>query len=256
MGLGGTMWRAPRTALSAIALLTAIACGDDDNGNGPTGSISIAASPSALTVDPGGTGTVTVTLTRGGGFSAPVNVTVEGLPTGVTATVQPAQLTGQTTQATVTVTVASTVAAGSYPATIRASATGVGAATAQYTLTVTASPTYTLSVTPTAVTVAPGGNGQTTVNLTRTSFTAGVTLSLDAPPAGITATFNPAAPTGNTSTATINVANTVAPGNYNLTIKGVSTGVADRTTTLTLTVAAAADFTIAANPTSVSAAAG
>lgn len=242
-------------ALGAIGLLTAIACGDDD-GSGPTFSIAVTASPTSLALDPGGTGTVTVTLVRNGGFTDPVNVTVEGLPTGVTATVQPAQLTGATTQATVTVTVANSVAPGTYPATVRASATGVGASTTQYTLTVNALPTYTLSLTPAALTIAPGANGQTTVNVTRANFTGGVTLSLDAPPAGVTATFNPSPATATTSTATINVANTVANGNYNLTIKGVATGQADKTTTLALTVAAAPNFTITANPATVTAAPG
>jgi hypothetical protein len=256
------MWKTPRRALTAIAVLTAIGCGGgDDDGSGPTGSISLTASPTALSVPQGGTGAVTVTLVRGGGFSDPVNVTVEGLPTGVTATVQPTQLTGNTTQATVTVTVASTVAAGAYPVTVRGSATGVGSATAPYTLTVTAAavPNYTLSMTPTTVTAPPGGSGQSTVNIARTSFTGAVTLSLDAPPAGVTATFSPAAPTTNTSTATINVASTVANGNYTLTIKGAATGVTpagDRTTTLTLTVAQAADFTISAAPNAGTAAPG
>jgi hypothetical protein len=266
------MWKTPRRALTAIAVLTAIGCGGDDDGSGPTGSISLTASPTALSVPQGGTGQVTVTLVRGGGFSDPVNVTVEGLPNGATATVQPTQLTGNTTQATVTVTVASTVAAGAYPVTVRGSATGIGSATAPYTLTVTAAatPNYTLSMTPTTVTAPPGGSGQSTVNITRTNFTGAVTLSLDAPPAGVTATFNPAAPTGNTSTATINVASTVANGNYTLTIKGAATGVTpavaglideaaaagDRTTTLTLTVAAVADFTISAAPNAGTAAPG
>ena len=352
---GGKMFKAPWRALSALALLTAIGCGDD-GGTEPEGSISISASPTTLSVAQGGTGTVNVALTRGGGFAAPVNVTVEGLPTGVTASVNPTSLTGTTTQAVVTVTVANSVAPGTYPATIRASATGIGAATAQYTLTVTAAGSYTmtataasiaagasgtstiaiqrtnftgpitlsldnppagitgtfnpatadqststltinvastvapgtvnltvkgtaagqtdktatlaltvtapqaanytLSTTPATVNVNAGGNAQATVNITRTNFTGAVTLALDAPPAGITATFNPAAPTGTTSTATVNVANTVAPGNYTLTIKGTATGIADKTTTLGVTVAAASSFTISAAPTALTIAPG
>ena len=239
------MWKAPRRVLTAVAVLTAIGCGGgDDGGNGPTGSISVTASPTSLTLDPGATGTVTVTLVRGGGFADPVNVTIEGLPTGITATAVPAQLTGQTTQVVVTVNVASTVAAGSYTATVRASATGVGSATTTYTVTVNALPNYALTLTPTTLTVAPGGNGQTTVNIARTSFTGAVTLSLVAPPAGITATFNPAAPTTNSSVATINVASTVANGNYNLTIMGAATGVPTAVAGLIDEAAAAGDRTV------------
>ena len=247
-----------RRVVGAIAVLTAIGCGDDD-GNGPTGSISLAATPTALTLDPGTSGTVSVTLTRGGGFADPVTVAVEGLPTGVTATVSPTQLTGAATQATVTVTVAAAVAAGTYTATVRGSAAGVGNATTQYTLTVTAQPNYTLSLSQTPITVAPGGTGQTTVNIARTNFTGAVTFSLDAPPAGITATFSPAAPTTSTSVATISVASTVPLGSYNVTIKGAATGVTpagDRTTTLAVTVAPVPDFTLAAAPNAGSAAPG
>src|SRR5688572_13678883 len=153
---GGTMFKAPWRALSALALLTAIGCGDD-GGSEPEGSISVSGSPTTLSVPQGGTGTVTVTLTRGGGFAEPVNVTVEGLPTGVTASVAPTSLTGTTTQAVVTVTVANSVAAGTYTATIRASAAGIGAATTTFALTVTAQGTYTL--TATAASAVQGASG-------------------------------------------------------------------------------------------------
>lgn len=132
------MSKSSRCVVSAIVLLATIGCGGGDDGSGPTGSISLTASPSALTIPQGGTGTVTVTLVRGGGFTDPVNLFVTGLPTGVTLSVTPAQFTGQTTQAIVTVNVASTVPAGNYTATVSGTATGVGTATASYTLTVTA----------------------------------------------------------------------------------------------------------------------
>ncbi len=246
---------APRRVLSALALLTAIGCGDDD-GSGPTGSITLSASPSALTVQQGGSGTVTVTLVRGGGFADPVNVAVTGLPSGVTLTVTPAQLTGTTTQAVVTVNVANSVPAGTYPATVTATATGIGSATASYTLTVTALPTYALTATPAAVSVGQGGSGTTTIGVTRTSFTSPVTLTLDAPPAGITGSFNPTPATGDQSVLTINVASTVAPGNHTLTVRGTATGQADKTTTVALTVTGPANYSLAATPSAVTISAG
>ena len=133
------MSRLPGRVLPAIALLTAIGC-SSDGGEGPTGSISLTASPAALNLPQGGTGTVTVTLTRGGGFSGAVNIAVLGLPTGVTLSVEPPQLTGQTTQAVVTVTVGNAVPAGTYTATVSGSASGVGTATTSYTLTVAGTP--------------------------------------------------------------------------------------------------------------------
>ena len=248
------MIKAPRRALTALALLAAIGCGDD-GGSEPEGSISVSASPSSLTLPQGGTGTVTVTLSRGGGFDEAVTVSVEGVPSGVTASVSPASLSGTTTQATVTVNVGNTVATGSYPITVRASAAGIGAATAQYTLVVTAAPaSYTL--TATAASAGAGGSGTSTIGIQRTNFTGNVSLTLDNPPTGITGTFNPSSTTANTSDLTINVAGTVTPGTYNLTVKGTATGQADKTATVALTVTGPPNYTLSASPATLTIAPG
>ena len=243
-------WR----VLSAFALLTAVACGGDDDGSGPTGSITLTASPTSLTLPQGGSGTVTVTLVRGGGFADPVNVAVAGLPSGVTLSVAPAQLTGTTNQAVVTVNVANTVPAGTYTATVTATATGIGAATATYTLTVTAAPNY--SLTATAVTINQSGSGTSTIAVQRTSFTGPVTLSLENPPAGVTGTFSPNPATADQSVLTLNVASTVATGTISLTVKGSATGPGDKTTQLLLTVIPPADYSLSATPTALTIAAG
>ena len=240
------MIKAPWRALTALVLLAAIGCGDD-GGSEPEGSISVSASPTSLTLAQGSSGTVTVTLTRGGGFAEAVTVTVEGVPAGVTASVSPASLTGTTTQATVTVNVASTVPAGSYPITVRASAAGIGAATTQYTLVVTAAPVSSYTLSAAAASVAQGASGTSTISIQRTNFAGSVALTLDNPPAGITGTFNPASTTGNTSDLTINVAGTVAPGTYNLTVKGTATGQTDKTATVALTVTAP-NYALSASP--------
>src|SRR6266513_685253 len=77
-----------------------------------------------------------------------------------------------------------------------------------------------LSRTPSALTSAPGGGGPTPVTLTRTNFTGAVTLSLAGAPGGVTGSFSPAAPTGTSSTLTVNVGGAVAPGVYHLTVSG------------------------------------
>lgn len=75
---------------------------------------SMALSPAAVTLRPGGTATVTVNLTRVGGFADAVELSIEGLPTGVTATFEPTSVTANT--ATLTLTAAATAAPGTYPA--------------------------------------------------------------------------------------------------------------------------------------------
>src|SRR5438477_1919143 len=95
-----------------------------------------------------------------------------------------------------------------------------------------------LSRTPSAFTIAPAGSGTTTVILTRTNFTGAVTLSLAGAPGGVTSSFSPAAPTGTSSTLTVNVGGAVTPGVYHLTINGTGSA-GNRSTPLTLTVGTA-----------------
>jgi hypothetical protein len=74
------------------------------------------------------------------------------------------------------------------------------------------------------------------LTLTRTNFTAEVTLALEGAPTGVTSAFAPNPATAATSTLTVTVAGTVAPGDYSLTVRGTATGIADRTVPLTLRV--------------------
>src|SRR2546428_301763 len=94
---------------------------------------------------------------------------------------------------------------------------------------------YTLSLAPTALTIVQGATGSTTVTITRTNFSGAVTLSLGSAPTGVTGAFDPAAPTGTSSTLTVSVGAAVAPGVYNLTVDGTGTP-GNRSTPLTLTV--------------------
>jgi len=94
---------------------------------------------------------------------------------------------------------------------------------------------YTLSLTPAALTIVPGATGTASVTITRTNFIGAVTLSLGNAPAGVTGSFDPAAPTGTSSTLTLSVGATVTPGVKNLTVDGTaSTG--NRSTPLALTL--------------------
>jgi hypothetical protein len=76
------------------------------------------------------------------------------------------------------------------------------------------------------------------VTITRTSFTGAVTLSLGGAPAGVTGAFVPNGTTGTSSTLTVTVSGSVAPGVYNLTVDGTGTP-GSRSTNLTLTVTGA-----------------
>src|SRR5207245_6984897 len=108
--------------------------------------------------------------------------------------------------------------------------------------TVSAAPDYSLSLAPTALTIVQGATGTSTVTITRTNFTGAVTLSLGNAPAGVTGTFNPAAPTGTSSTLTLSVGAAVASGVYNLTVAGTATA-GERGSALRMTVSAAEGYT-------------
>jgi hypothetical protein len=256
-----TPWAASAVILSGVVLA---ACGGGDDG--PSGnndqSIQVTASPSSLNLGAGTSGTVTVTLVRGGGFSAAVNVSVTGLPPGIGVSVDPSSLTGNTLSALVTVTVGASVAAGTYNATVRASATGVGEVTASYSVVVSAAGNFSLAASP-ALTITQGAAAQNaTVSITRTNFTGVVNLSLVSPPAGVSAVFTPAAATGTSSTMAVTVAGSAAAGNHTLTIQGsapdlasleeagAASAVGIRTTTLALTVNAAGNSSVALAPAS------
>lgn len=226
-----------RYGMATVFALACIGCGDDGP-IGNTGSIQVAVNPATLSVPQGGSSSVTAALTRGGGFSGAVTLAVSGLPSGVTGTVTPPQLTGTTTSATVDVAAAATVALGTSIVTITATAQGVAQATATYQLTVTAAPNYALTVVPAALTIAAGAGRDATVTIDRTSFAGGVALALLNPPAGITGDFNPTPSTTNASALVVRVAANVGPGNYPLTIQGTAAGPGVRTTTLTVTVPA------------------
>src|SRR5207247_581086 len=114
---------------------------------------------------------------------------------------------------------------------------------------------YTLSLAPAALTIVQGATGNTTVTITRTNFTDAVTLSLSCAPPRVAGAFNPAAPTGNTSTLTVSVGAAVAPGVYNLTVDGTGAP-GNRSTPLALTVSAAPDYTLSLAPAALTIAQG
>src|SRR2546422_981915 len=109
---------------------------------------------------------------------------------------------------------------------------------------------YTLSLAPAALTIVQGATGTSTVTITRTNFTGAVTLSLGNAPTGVTGSFDPATPTGTSSTLTVSVGAAATPGVYNLTVNATGTA-GNRSTALTLTVSAAPDYTLSLSPTAL-----
>ncbi len=115
-----------------------------------------------------------------------------------------------------------------------------------------ATPDYAIAATPAAVSTSAGQPASTSISITRTGgFTGTVALVLEGAPAGVTGTFTPNPATGATSSLVIATTTAVTPGTYNLTVRGTATGVADRTATVALSVAAAPAFTLSATNVAV-----
>jgi len=110
---------------------------------------------------------------------------------------------------------------------------------------------FALSANPASLTIIRGTSGTSAITITRSGgFSSSVALSAGGLPSGVTATFNPATTTGTSSTLTLAASTTAATGMTSLTITGVGGGLT-RTTTLILTVNPAPDFTLSANPSSL-----
>lgn len=225
------------SSLVAACTLSAVACsGDDDEApTGNSGSFVIGVSPPSLTIPQGGAGVITVAVVRGGGFSGVVSLTLSGLPNGVSASVDPAQLSEPTAQARVDLAVSATATLGI--ATVSITGTSGGRQTVvTFPLTIAAPSTYSLSLTPASLTIAAGTSSTATVNIARSNFTGVVALELLDAPTGVVWGFTPTPAGLNTSSLDIAVGANVAPGNYPIRIRGSGPGVPERFALFQLTV--------------------
>ena len=114
-------------------------------------------------------------------------------------------------------------------------------------------PDFSISPNPTSLTVNRGASGASTITITRTGgFTGSVAFSASGLPSGVTASFNPTSTTGNSATLTLAASSTATLGAATVTATGTSGSLA-RTATISLTVTQpqTPDFSLAANPTSL-----
>lgn len=214
---------------------------------------SLTAAAGALTIARGGADSARVAVSRTD-FDGAIDFAVEGLPAGASATIRTALDGGES--AIVVVAVDATVAPGDYSLTVKGKAAGLADRAASIVLTVP-TPSFTLTPLPNALHVAAGSATTTQIGIGRSGFAGVVTLSLQTPPAGVSANFAPAGAAGDASTLTLQVAATVAPGTYRLTIRGAAAGMVDRVASLDLTVEPAASaILLAVNPAAVTIASG
>jgi subtilase family serine protease len=207
---------------------------------------SLSSSASTLSIAAGASGTSTITVGAQQGFASAVNLTVSGLPAGVTGSFSPASAM---TTSTLTLIATSSAVAATSTITITGTS-GSLTSTAKLALTITAPSAFSIAATPASLSLAPGSASTSTITITpQNGFTGAVTLAAAGMPQGVTASFSPATTTG-PSTLTLTATISAAVGASTVTITGTS-GSLRSTATINLTVGAAASYTIAPSPASL-----
>ncbi len=194
---------------------------------------------SSLTVAQGGTVSTNLTSTIGGTFSAPVTLSLSGVPAGVTASLSPASFDAPGSgKSTLSFNVSANAAAGNYPITV----TGTGGGfTIQVplTLTINTAGNLSISASPLNVSVIQGSNNSTTITSTIAgSFSSPVALSVAGLPTGVSASFMPStlpAPGSGPSSLTFTATSNAPLGTYPLTVTAIGGGFT-RTASVSLTV--------------------
>ncbi len=231
-------------ALLLVAVsLSLSGCGSSGSGvAAPAPEFLFAANAVDLSLQAGSTAQLTVVATPLNGFTGTVNVTLSGLPAGVTASPTTLTLAPNASQV-LTLSAASSAAAASATLTLTGTS-GTLTHTTAVSLTVTAAPPpadFTLSATPATLSLTGGATGaQVSVLATAVNaFSGTVAVSLSGLPAGVTAAPTTLSLTPGTAQAiTLTAAASAAASTATVTFTGTA-GTLTHNATVALTVSAA-----------------
>lgn len=192
----------------------------------------LAAATASQLVEQGATGSpVGVTVTRRGGFAGAVTLAVDGLPTGVTATVTSP---GSGTSGSLAFTVGAQAAPGQYPITMRATAAGVAEQSLPFALIVSAPVARLFLSGPVSINPTVGGTVESTVSIARSGWSGAVSFEVTGAPAHTSATMVPTSTTGNSAVLRVQLGTLAEVGSYPLVIR--ATGANGTSATLTVTM--------------------
>jgi uncharacterized membrane protein len=223
--------------------------------SGPS-DFSISASPASLTIGQAGSATTTSSTSVTSGGPQAVDLSATGVPAGTTVGFSPASVSAGGSS-TMTVNVGASTAPGPYTLTVTGTAAS-GSHSTTVALNVVASD-FSISASPSSLGIAQGQSGTAMIGTAVLGGAAQtVSLSASGQPPGVTISFNPASvAAGGSSTMTASVAAATTPATYTITVTGTgSTGTHSSTVSLTVTPAPPSDFSISANPTSLTVAQG
>jgi hypothetical protein len=255
----------PKTLLRYSAFLVSLAllsCGGSSptpQMTEPVADFSLISTPAAVTLVPGTTQQFAITASPMNGFSGTITVAITGLPAGVVT--QPATLTLTPTLTPGSpLNVTLNVAASATPGTATLTLTGTSGTlthTTTLSLTIAPPPDFALAISPATLNLLPGAAGSLSVTASAlNAFTGTVAAAITGLPSGVTA--NPTAlnlTPGTAQSITVSATATAAPGTTTLTLTGTS-GTLTHSTTISLTIGPAPDFTLAVSPTTLTLTAG
>jgi len=213
-------------AAGVVLLISLTGCsGFSSGGQNSSSDFSLVVTPTAATVAQGKSASFSATVASVGNFAGTVQLSVTGLPAGVTATFTSNTVDGSG-DPLVTITASKSVAAGKYLFTV-SGASGALTHNADVGLTVSSTSNtadFSLSTSPGSQSVTAGNAVAFTATVTPTNgFTGSVNLAASGLPAGVTASFSPASiTTSGTSTLTLTSTKATAAGTYPLTVSGTS----------------------------------
>lgn len=232
--------------------------GSDSDG----GSFAISAD-SAVTITQGESRTFTVTPTGSSDFKSSIQVSVSGMPSGVTLSPSTVSVTAGT-KTTFTLTAAADATVGTANMVVEGISGALNARTAVM-LTVTASappPTvddFTLTAAPPTLTLTPGASAQVTLTSTaKSDFSGTIAVAVSGLPTGVTIspttiTVTPNNPFSVTLTAATDAPATATPVQVRFT---GSSGSLSHMASVQLSVSATADFSMTLAPDSITVAQG
>src|SRR3989441_16786 len=219
-----------------------------------TPDFSISASPSSVSFNTGTSSGFTTSVASQNGFTSTVTLSTSvNPPTGLTANCSPTNMPNGSGSSTCTL---NSSTAGSYTVTV----TGTGGShshstSVSVTVTQPSSPDFAISANPNSLKIIQGSSGTSTITLTTLNgFSSTVNLSSTVSPSGPITSLNPTTVTltsNSGGSSTLNVtASTAAAGSYTVNVTGTSSSLS-HSVIVTVAVTQAPDFTITANPNSL-----
>jgi len=199
----------------------------------PGRDFSVRTGSATLSVQQASSGSTTTTVGSLYGFNSAVNLSVSGLPAGVTASFSPASVTpaaGGSAMSNLVLNVGPSAAVGTSTITVT-STSGAISHSATFELTVTAAPPsdFKLTVAPASLNLVRGQSGSVTANVAGLGVMGpgAVSLSVSGLPRDVSASFTPASvtPSGTgsaTSAIVLNSTSKTETGTVNVTVTATS----------------------------------